>query len=652
MSSAKSKTLEPLQNLQSPDLMEERLSRLKAEFPDLFTNEGKLNPAELLRLTGEERREHFDFTWWGKAEAKQKAFTPTTAMLKYDPTRSVNPELAKGNCIIEGENLEVLKLLLFAYRGAVKCIYIDPPYNTGNDFVYSDKFAEGQRAYWEQTGITQDGVKTTTNTRTNGRFHSNWLNMIYPRLLVARQLLRDDGVIFVSIDDNEVANLRKVMDEVFGEESFVGQVIWQTATDNNPTQIGIEHEYILCYAKDLENQNSWELPTEKGKLIQEKYLDLKNKYGSNLEKIQVDLRAWIKSNRGELAGVAHYSYVDEKGVYYPGNSSNTKPGGYLYDIKHPVTKGVCAKPANGYRFPFETFKKAADSEDVEWGDDETTVPKIKKRLMTATEMLKSVYYEDNRSNTAELKKIFDGNKVFDNPKSVSLLKYLFRFMLQSEYDLLLDFYGGSGSTGHAVLELNREDGVCRPFILVQIPEITSEKSVANKSGYRKISDITVQRVRRVIDGYGNDPKPISAGFKVFKLEKSVFPRNEFTPDPNMSFEQNILELKGFIDQKEKSLFDTQLPEDVRDEVLLKCGFKLDVELEPISEVADNTVYLVRDNRGVSSEAIVCFDTNLSPKTLGWLGQQSQARIIILEAALDTSIKWNLANKASQKIICF
>ena len=202
------------------------------------------------RLTQEEGRERFDFSWWGKAAAKRKAFAPTTAALRYDEARSVNPALANGNAIIEGENLEVLKLLLSAYRGQVKCIYIDPPYNTGNDFVYKDTFAEDKSAYWEQTGVTQNGVKLTTNTRADGRFHSNWLNMIYPRLLVARQLLRDDGVIFVSIDDNEVTHLRKVMDEVFGEEGFVAIFPWRKRTAKTDVPFGVsqDYEWVVCYA--------------------------------------------------------------------------------------------------------------------------------------------------------------------------------------------------------------------------------------------------------------------------------------------------------------------------------------------------------------------------------------------------------------------
>lgn len=242
----------PLQSIQTPDLLQQRLARLKAEFPDLFTNEGQINPAELLRLTGQAGREHFDFQWWGKSSAKRNAFTPTTAALRYDAARSVNPDKAGGNAIIEGENLEVLKLLLCAYRGQVKCIYIDPPYNTGNDFVYKDNFAEGQKAYWEQTGVTLDGVKMTTNTRADGRYHSNWLNMIYPRLLVARQLLREDGVIFVSIDDNEVTHLRKVMDEVFGEGNALVTLIWDKQHSQQQGVFKKYHEYVVCYAKNAE----------------------------------------------------------------------------------------------------------------------------------------------------------------------------------------------------------------------------------------------------------------------------------------------------------------------------------------------------------------------------------------------------------------
>ncbi|MCZ2133741.1 MAG: site-specific DNA-methyltransferase, partial [Bacteroidetes bacterium] len=492
----------PLIQVQTIDWNKERLTQLKNLFPDLFTNEGKLNIEELKKVVDPasvSETERYEFRWFGKSAAKRNAYTPSNATLMYDDVRSVNPNESE-NLIIEGENLEVLKLLSDSYREKIKCIYIDPPYNIGKDFVYTDNFTEEKKPYWEQTGVTENGLKIDTNTDTDGRFHSNWLNMMYSRLLIARSLLKPDGVIFISIDDNEVHNLRKLCDEVFGEENFAGQIVWQTATDNNPTQVATEHEYVLCYLKDKNTQDFWEVPSEKGKIIQEKYDELKTKYGNDIETIQTELRKWIRkqTNGNDLSGVAHYSYVDEQGVFYPGNSANTRLGGYTYDIIHPLTKQVCAKPEYGYRFTLDTFNKADKRGDVVWGDDERIIPKIKKRLDTVTQRLKSYYYEDNRATTGELKTLFGGSKVFDNPKSVNFLKHILKFVT-TENDLILDFFGGSGSTGQAVFELMKEENGKRKFILVQIPESIDSKSEAYRAGYKKISDITIERNKRVVE---------------------------------------------------------------------------------------------------------------------------------------------------------
>ena len=242
--------------LKTPDLNFERLEKLKELFPDLFTIEGTLNPDELKKLVDPEsvkESERFEFKWFGKSSAKRTAFTPTQTTLHYDEDKSVNPDLSKGNMIIEGENLEVLKNLLSGYREKVKMIYIDPPYNTGKDFVYSDKWNMDKEEYLEHIGVKHEGVKVDTNSESNGRYHSDWLNLIYPRLLFSRQLLRDDGVIFISIDDNEMHHLRKVCDEVFGEENFVETLIWKRrATPPNDRIIGRNHEYIMVYSKNIE----------------------------------------------------------------------------------------------------------------------------------------------------------------------------------------------------------------------------------------------------------------------------------------------------------------------------------------------------------------------------------------------------------------
>src|SRR5690606_32610152 len=230
----------------SNDWNKERLETLKKMFPDLFTNEGKLNINELKKVVDPEsvsETERYEFRWFGKSAAKRKAFSPSNATLVFDEKRSVNPT-ETDNLIIEGENLEVLKLLSTAYREKVKCIYIDPPYNTGKDFVYSDNYSQDKKAYWEDAGVTEEGLKIDTNTETDGRYHSNWLNMMYSRLLIARQLLREDGVIFISIDDNEVHHLRKLCDEVFGEDNFLSDLIWNLRSGSQAGHFTRSHEYI------------------------------------------------------------------------------------------------------------------------------------------------------------------------------------------------------------------------------------------------------------------------------------------------------------------------------------------------------------------------------------------------------------------------
>lgn len=461
------------------------LETLKIHFPHCFDKDGNFQLEKFkANLTEKEinfSTESYGLDWLGKSYARLLASDPATTLLKADETHNSKPENANSeNLLIKGDNLEVLKHLANAYYEQVKMIYIDPPYNTGSDgFLYKDDRKFTVKELQQLIGVDVEKAKRILDfTKQESNSHSAWLTFLYPRLYIARQLLKDDGVIFISIDDNEVAQLRLLMDEVFGEENFAGQIVWQTATDNNPTQVATEHEYVLVFVKNRIYQDYWETPSEKGKIIQAKYEQLKSELGNDLEQIQKQLRHWLrKQNNGDdLSGVAHYSYVDEKGVYYPGNSANTKPGGYNYDIIHPVTNEICAKPEYGYRFTIDTFNDADSKGDVQWGDDETTIPKIKKRLDTVTQKLKSYYYEDNRSTSAELKELFDGKKVFNNPKSINFLKHILKF-ITSENDLILDYFAGSGTTGDSIYRLNIEDYSKRKFILVQIPEeIDSKKN--------------------------------------------------------------------------------------------------------------------------------------------------------------------------------
>ena len=669
----------------SPDVLAERLARLKHDFPDLFTNEGRLNPAELQRLMGDFETERYEFRWYGKGDAKRRAFTPTTAALNYDEARSLNPGQARGNLIIEGENLEVLKLLLSSYRGQVKCIYIDPPYNTGKDFVYSDKYTQDKRPYWEATGVTEDGVKVDTNTDTDGRFHSNWLNMIYPRLAAARQLLQEDGVIMVSIDDYEIDNLRRAMDEVFGEENHVATLVWEKGRKNDAKLFSVGHEYMAVYAKDLQAlkdvKTVWREAKPGAKEIWDEYLALRKAHGDDDKAVEAALTEWFRNlpAGNPSKRLARYRRVDKNGPWRDRDISWPGGGGPRYDLIHPVTGLPCKVPERGWGIssPDEMQRQIA-LDLVVFREDETEPPFRKAHLRPVADELdpENGFDEEDENATADpddaglamqvrgsciykqsqvavkaLRKLM-GAKVFPNPKDYEELAKLIQYVTGGDTNaLVLDFFGGSGSTAHAVLKLNQDDGGNRQFIMVQLPEEIKPKEAAFKRGYRKISDITIDRVKRVILGTGDASQPLDAGFKVFKLAKSNFPRIEFAPDPDKTEADNLAALKAYIQAKEASLFNSLPREQIQDEVLLKCGFQLDYQLKRMTDVLDNEVWLARDGQAVPREAIFCFDTLLAATTVEWLKKQA-CRVILLEAALDTTMKWNLRHTLGAKFIAF
>jgi adenine-specific DNA-methyltransferase len=345
--------LQLIDNTNSPDHNAERLAKLKEIMPDIFTNEGKLNINELKKVIDPElvnETERYEFRWFGKSKAKREAFTPTDATLVYDEDRSVNPKDSE-NIIIEGENLAVLKLLSNAYREKVKCIYIDPPYNTGKDFVYSDKWNQDKAEYWEDAEYVENGMKVDTNVETDGRFHSNWLNMMYSRLLIARQVLKEDGVIFISIDDNEISHLRKLCNEVFGEENFIVQIIWKKRnTPPNDQIIGTQHDYILAYAKNKEILKLYPKPRTKEQLSKFKNPD-KHPKG---DWTSGDLSANIKGGRYSAA-------LD-------------------FEIINPNTKKPYKSPTGNWRFNKEKIDSLINSDEIHFGKDGKTAPKLKRFL--------------------------------------------------------------------------------------------------------------------------------------------------------------------------------------------------------------------------------------------------------------------------------
>lgn len=601
----------------TPDGQQQRLQELKRLFPDLFDGEGQLKLDDLKQLTGEavHNKERYDFTWSGKRNAKQAAYSPTTAALTYDETRSVNPDKADGNLIIEGENLESLKCLLAAYRGAVKCIYIDPPYNTGKDFVYSDNYNEQRKAYWEQTGGVEAGIKVDTNPDSDGRYHSNWLNMIYPRLLLARQLLKDDGVIFVSIDDNEVHNLRKVMDEVFGEEKFIACFIWKSRQNKDNRSVNgasKDHEYIYCY----------------GKLL-----------------------------RGALRDTSKYSNPDNdpRGVWTSANmvglaTADRRPNLH-YDLINSSTGVNYGRPDMGWRYDRNTMAKLIAEDRILWPLSTDGRPRKKAFLSDLTSDFTGVstIIGENiftRNGTSDVDGLF-GFRVMDFPKPVKMLKQLIEQAISKD-DIILDFFGGSGTTAQAVLELNQQDNGNRKFILVQLPEQTKADSEAYKAGFKKISDITIERVKRVVNGYGDNPEPLDAGFRVYQLTKSHFPRVDFKPDPEASEAENLQRLETYITEKEAQLIGLFEPHEIRDEVLLKNGFRLDFRLQEQPQFTANTVSLADDGE---KSALICLDNTLSNTTVDQLLANPQA-FICLERALNTDAKWNLRQHLKHLFVAF
>ncbi|MFC1644791.1 site-specific DNA-methyltransferase [Patescibacteria group bacterium] len=603
-------------------------------------------------LAGEEK---FGLSWAGKNEAFRAIRKKSTGTLSPQEDESKNWDDTQ-NLFIEGDNLESLKLLQKHYREKIKMIYIDPPYNTGKDFIYKDNFKENISDYYEKTGQSESGVKLTTNPETAGRYHSDWLTMMYPRLFLARNLLKEDGVIFVSIDDNEVANLRLIMDEIFGEENFVGCIVLKTATDNNKTQIKSEHEYIISYAKSKEIQGYWERPSDAANLIREQFNHLKNLYGEDLDKIQKELRKWIRKNKNKLPKASHYDNVDSSGVFHDADIANTKFDGYFYDVLHPKTKKVCKIPEKGFRFPQETMMRMIKENNILFGDKENILIKPKKRLEDVRDALRSVIYEDGRGSTKILENLFDIRGIFDNPKSHSILLRLIDFVVNKDSnDIVLDFFAGSGTTAHAVMGLNAEDGGDRKFIMVQIPETVDEKSEAKKAGFENIAQISRERIRRAGEKILKDKKeeiekrkkPLDTGFKSFVLQKSNYRQWETMSKENTK-EEILEQSKLFV---EKPLIDGFDENSVVFEILLKEGFDLNSEIEK-KKIGDLEVYFSskKNDEGIEKKIAITFSEKVTQDQARELNLKKEDIFVCFDFALDDSIKVNIGREFDLKVI--
>lgn len=633
--------------MESLDGTQLNIEKIASLFPNCITEakgeDGKLKKVvnfDILRqmLAGEvsEGDEAYEFTWVGKKAAIVEANKPIRMTLRPCTDESVNWDTTE-NLYIEGDNLDVLKLLQESYLGKVKVIYIDPPYNTGSDFVYRDDFAMGSQEYDETTGsIDLEGNRLFKNTDTNGRFHSDWCSMIYPRLTLARNLLADNGVIFISIDDNEETTLKMICDEVFGSSNFVGCIILQTATDNNPRQINTEHEYILCFAKNKAALEPWSAPSEKAQKIQDKYLELKSRYGSNVQEIQRELRAWIKRNEDELQGVTHYDNVDQKGVFHDGDIANTVFGGYKYEVIHPLTGKPCKIPEKGFRFSEATMREMLANDDIMFGADETTLIKPKKRLENAKDVLRSVIYEDGRASTKQFEALM-ARDIFQNPKSPMILERLIGFLAQPE-DIIMDFFSGSATTAEAVMRLNAKRNLGLKYIMVQLPEnlddsIASADSRAQKTLKNAISfldtirkphticEIGKERIRRAGARLKSETSSVDVGFRVLKRDETNM-KDVYYSAAEIT-QSNLFDLVSNIKED-------RTPLDLLFGCVLEWGLPLSLPYTS-EQIEGCTVHTYNDG-----DLIACFDENIPDSVIKEIARRKPLRAVFRDSSFADS----------------
>lgn len=633
----------------SMDIESLNRDKLRTVFPECFI-EDRLDIDKLLSLCGEyitDDFEKYEFKWKGKSDCLRLAQKRSTATLRPYPEESVNFATTQ-NLYIEGDNLEVLKLLQKSYFRKVKMIYIDPPYNTGSDFVYADDFKDPLKRYIEVTEQT-----TKSNPETMGRYHTNWVNMMYPRLLLAANLLRDDGVIFISIDDNEVTNLRKICDEVFGEENFVGNVIWKNATDNNPTQIAVEHEYILCYAKRKDMAETvWKT---KVSAVKDILIDIGEKLICKYDDeilLQEAYTSWFKKNKAFLSPLDRYKYIDKGGVY-TGSQSVHNPGreGYRYDIIHPQTGKPCLQPLLGYRFPEDTMQSLISQGKILFGNDENKIVELKVYAKDYEEKLSSIFELDGRIGAYDLKSVFWEKPIFSNPKPVQLIQRLLSFITAND-DIVLDFFAGSSTTAHAVMALNKVDGKLRKIISVQLPEnldknylIAEQKAksiIENSIDFLNsidkphyITELGKERIRRVgkkLLADGNENHSLDVGFKVFKLDTSNMKLWDDTPIVDSDIEILLDRMAGHI----QGLKADRSNMDFVYEIMLKLGYSLTATID-IAEIDGQVIYKVDDGK-----MFICLQPGITAEQVERMAAYAPQKIVLAENALaDNSVMSNV-----------
>ena len=617
--------------LQTTNVVDENIKRIGELFPNCLTERldenGKPETAidfdllrqELSKSIVEGPEERYQFTWPDKRNAIRLANAPTTDTLRPCREESVDFDTTQ-NLYIEGDNLQVLKLLLENYLGKVKMIYIDPPYNTGNDFVYNDDFAQSAGEYIHNSGQEdEEGNRLVANTESNGRFHTDWLNMIYPRLKVAKDLLSEDGVIFISIDEHESHNLRKICDEIFGISNFISQIVWEKryTRSNNAKKFTTLTEPLLCYVKNSTN-----------------VFDIKEQRNEKADSIYTNPD---NDPRGVWTSV---SYVNPA-------TKDQRPN-LSYPLFNPITHKEVVHPTNAWKYERATYEQHVRDNKLYWGKNgENSYPRLKKFLFEMEGGMVPVdlwSYEDSGSTDLASKELENllGRKIFDFPKPKELIMRILSLIINAKQDndfLTLDFFSGSATTAHAVMQLNAEDGGNRKFIMVQLPEATDENSEAYKAGYKNICEIGKERIRRAgkkileeqqakqADLFSGEQKPLDIGFRVLKLDSSNMQDVYYSPE---QFNENLL--------FEDNIKPDRTEEDLLFQAMIELGIELSAKIEK-QELAGKTVWSV-----ANGYLMACFDTDVNETTITEIARQKPYYFVMRDSSLATD---NVADNFEQ-----
>ena len=583
-------------DMTSPDLVNENFEKLAQLFPNCVTESatGKAIDFDLLKQELshdiiEGNKERYRLEWPGKREAIVTANLPTTKTLRPIREDSVDFDTTE-NLYIEGDNLEVLKLLQESYLGKIKMIYIDPPYNTGKDFVYKDNFTEDKTEHEQESGQRDEyGRRLVPNPESSGRYHSDWLTMMYPRLKLARNLLTDDGVIFISIDDNEVDNLRKICGEIFGQNNFVNNIIWEKkfAPQNDAKWLSDNHDHIICYAKTKELWRPHLLPRTK---------EANDRYKNMDDDPRGD---WASDN------------LLRKDVQKTGLYTITSPNG----IEHNPPSG------RSWRVNEKKFQEMLADNRIWFGKDGGNVPRIKRFLsevqdgIKPTTIWKHTEVGHNQQASQELRKLFDGETYFDTPKPVSLMKRIIE--ISAKEGVVLDFFSGSSALAQATLEFNAEDSGKRKFIMVQLPEKFPKDNIAARDGYERITDFAKERIRRAAKKIKEETKAdIDYGFRVYRLDESNMQDVYYKPQ---EYDQG--QLDAFADNVKPD----RTPDDLLAQILLDWGLPLSLPIEQVN-IENKHVFKVASN-----SLYACFDTGIDEAFAKAVAQEKPLRIVFKDS---------------------